>query len=88
MYKSASQSDPITKGKFTPMAQPLEFLTKYFHHPDCPLGENGLRAYWEARDAFSSTPPEARATEADRITLAFAEQQLEENQKCNCGCPV
>jgi len=65
----------------------LAFLTKYFHHPDCPLGENGLRAYWGARDAFASTPPEARATDADREALAIAESELEEKQKCTCGCP-
>ena len=65
----------------------LEFLTKYFHHPDCPLGENGLRAYWEARDAFASFGALPEATEADRIALAIAENELEEKRKCTCGCP-
>jgi len=54
------------------------------HDPNCPLGENGLRAYWEARDALSSTPPEARATEKDREALAIAEMELESKQRCNC----
>jgi hypothetical protein len=56
-----------------------------FHDYDCPLGVNGLRAYWEAREALSSTPPEARATAEDRFALAEAERELEEKQICNCG---
>lgn len=55
------------------------------HDANCPLGVNGLRAYWEARDALSSTPPEARATEHDRADLAAAEFELEEKQRCTCG---
>lgn len=58
------------------------------HDFDCPLGVNGLRAYWEARDAFSSMPPEARATADDREALAIAEHELESKQKCNCGMPA
>lgn len=85
MYNDGLTIRSDHEGEVNPMTQPLEFLTKYFHHPDYPLGENGLRAYWEARDAFSSTPPEARATDEDKIALAIAEQQLEDNQKCRCG---
>lgn len=55
------------------------------HDPNCPKGENGLRAYWEARDALSSTPPEARATDEDKIALVLAAIQLEQNQVCMCG---
>lgn len=55
------------------------------HDDNCPKGENGLRAYWEARDALSSTPPEARATEEDRFSLLMAEAELEQKQRCNCG---
>lgn len=60
-------------------------MVRAFHDDDCPLGENGRRAYWEAREAFASTPPEARSTDADRIALAFAEHELEEKQVCTCG---
>lgn len=55
------------------------------HSDDCPLGVNGLRAYSEARDAFASTPPEARATEQDREALSIAEHELEAAQVCKCG---
>lgn len=55
------------------------------HDFDCPLGENGFRAYWEAREALASTPPEARATQADREALAMAEAELELKMVCNCG---
>lgn len=55
------------------------------HDDDCPQGTNGLRAYAEARDAFASTPPEARATDKDRADLAAAEYELEKAQECNCG---
>lgn len=58
---------------------------RYEHDPDCPLGENGLRAYWEAREALASTPPEARATQADKEALAMAEFELEQKARCNCG---
>jgi hypothetical protein len=51
------------------------------------MGENGLRAYAEARDAFSSMLPEARSTEADQRALAIAEQELEAKQVCICGLP-
>jgi hypothetical protein len=61
--------------------------TVILHDFDCPLGVNGLRAYWEAREAFASMPPEARATEADREATAVAELELEQKQKCNCGAP-
>lgn len=57
----------------------------YKHHADCPLGENGLRGYWEARSALSNMPPEARATQADRDALYEAEFELERKQVCNCG---
>jgi len=55
------------------------------HDDDCPLGREGLRAYWEARDALSSTPPEARATPEDQEALAVAEFELECKQVCECG---
>jgi hypothetical protein len=55
------------------------------HDDDCPLGTNGLRAYSEARSAFSSMPPEAIATQEDREGLAMAELALEEKQVCICG---
>lgn len=58
---------------------------RFEHDPDCPLGENGLRAYWEAREALASTPPEARTTQADEEALAMAEFELEHKQRCNCG---
>lgn len=57
------------------------------HGENCPLGENGLRAYQEARDALTNTPPEARATLDDRAALAQAEYDLEQRQVCNCGYP-
>lgn len=58
---------------------------KVEHDADCPLGENGLRAYWEAADTLACTPPEARATEQDREALHLAEHELEARQVCNCG---
>ena len=63
----------------------LHYQIKMIHHSDCPLGENGLRAYWEARDALSSLPPEARNTEEDKVAIAIAEFQLEQIQVCRCG---
>jgi hypothetical protein len=65
----------------------VKYRVKIEHHEDCPFGTSGLRAYWEARDAFSSTPPEARVTEEDRVALAKAERELEEKQVCRCGVP-
>ena len=53
------------------------------HDANCPLGENGLRAYWEARDALSDIPPEY--TLEDRIAHSAACQQLEDIQVCRCG---
>lgn len=55
------------------------------HHDDCPFGVNGLRAYWEARDALASLPPEALATYEDKIAAATAAYELEEKQVCTCG---
>src|SRR5947208_12909452 len=55
------------------------------HDDDCPLGRNGLRAYWEARDALKDLPPEARATGKDREAIAQAEFELECRQACTCG---
>lgn len=55
------------------------------HDFDCPLGVNGLSAYWEARDALSSLPPEARATEEDLVAIAIAGYELEASQVCTCG---
>jgi hypothetical protein len=55
------------------------------HDYDCPKGINGLRSYWEAREAFAAMPPEAKTTEADKIALAIAESELESKQRCTCG---
>jgi hypothetical protein len=63
----------------------IKYTTEIKHHPDCPKGLNGLRAYWEARDALSSTPPEACSTSEDRIALICAENELERKQVCICG---
>jgi predicted RNA-binding Zn-ribbon protein involved in translation (DUF1610 family) len=63
----------------------MHYKTCLFHHPDCPLGENGTRAYFEARDALSNLPPEARATDADREAIAIAEHELEATRVCKCG---
>lgn len=53
------------------------------HDDDCPLGVNGLRAYDEARAAFSTPVPEL--VPQDRVDLAIAEHELEEKQRCTCG---
>lgn len=55
------------------------------HDDECPLGTDGLRAYSEARDAFTSTPPEARRSQKDIEDLFMAEAELELRQKCTCG---
>jgi hypothetical protein len=62
--------------------------TLVLHDDDCPLGTNGLRAYWEARDALSSLPPEARSTPEDKMAIALADIELEWKQICNCGGPT
>jgi hypothetical protein len=54
------------------------------HDADCPLGENGLRAYSEATDALMNLPPEARATTKDRADIAQALFELETKQVCRC----
>lgn len=53
------------------------------HDDNCPLGVNGLAAYWEARDALSDIPPEY--TDEDRIAHAAACRQLEDIHVCRCG---
>ena len=53
------------------------------HDPDCPLGVNGLQAYWEAREALYDIP--AEYTLEDRMAHAAAGQQLEDIQVCRCG---
>lgn len=58
---------------------------RFEHDDNCPLGENGLRAYDEARDALAYTPPEALATEQDRIAHMMATVELEDKQRCTCG---
>lgn len=58
---------------------------RILHDEGCPLGTNGLRAYQEAREAFASLPPEARATEEDILANGIAELELELLMKCNCG---
>lgn len=60
-------------------------MVRAFHDDDCPLGENGMRAYQEAREAFASTPSEALSNVEDRIDLAIAEAELESKQVCTCG---
>jgi DNA-binding NtrC family response regulator len=57
---------------------------KILHDDNCPLGTNGLQAYAEARDAFSTMPPEVCNTEELREALAVAETELEEAQVCKC----
>jgi hypothetical protein len=55
------------------------------HDDDCPLGTNGLRAYWEARDALLSTVPGASRTAKDREALLQADFELEQTMRCKCG---
>lgn len=55
------------------------------HDYDCPLGSRGLEQFSEATDALSSTPPEARATIADKRALAQAWVDLLAKHHCTCG---
>lgn len=63
----------------------LRYTTVRVHHPDCPLGVNGMRAYWEACEALADTPPQFRSTPEDAAAWHQACQELVLSHTCTCG---
>lgn len=55
------------------------------HDANCPLGVNGLRAYWEALDQLNWHRPDEMTMQHYRSVVAAEIRELEEKQRCTCG---
>ena len=79
-----ARAEQVRPGKGYEQAREEKLMKILVVHDDnCPLGLNGLEAYWEAREALADIPPEY--TLEDRIALSAVWQQLEDKQVCSCG---